>query len=65
MNTTQIAEQNRNRDQQNVLSILADGLPHIFDAGEPLMKACRALKKAGLVTIEALPRRQWAVKQKP
>jgi hypothetical protein len=49
-----IAECRQNRDAQNVLSILSDGLPHVFSRGEHLAKTVRTLARRGLVTIERL-----------
>ncbi len=54
MNTKQIETERQTRDEQNVLVILSDDLPHVFMAGEHLAKTVRRLARRGLVKITRL-----------
>lgn len=60
--STEIANETRNRAEQNVLEALSDGLAHAFETSESLFKACKRLAKAGRVTMTALRPGLYSVK---
>jgi hypothetical protein len=52
--STEIKAERQTRDEQNVLSALSDGLPHVFARGEHLTKTVRRMARQGILKIETL-----------
>lgn len=65
-NTTsaEIRSEIETRDEQYVLSVLADGLPHVWTTKETTYRAVRRLAKKGRVQLSPMARGSYAVRSR-